>query len=330
MNDKIEDCKAKIDKFIATHDMSDTETQLKAYDEFRDGRFYIPSSEMPTEFAHIDNELREAVCMWRYQNGKIALAELSIFCVGTDWLETFTGYPIGEIDRLIEDSEEQEDYEFDSDEMVMGEETVTGRIYALYQARLYATIAHPYERYVQVKITIAKCFAYKMESGEIEYGSHDSNNDLVEILEYDFKPIINTLNNSDFWGNLWKKWVKLDYPTTDEAFDLFTDKFSCEEWLLFESELSDMYTETFEPIAYAYDEFDKWWNIDSYSIPAFLSIEKTDKKSLRDEFWSERPAYAKLMIQECKKLGYIVIKTESWAWKIYDPNTLELIITIYP
>jgi len=333
MNKDTVDYKAKIDKFIETHDMPAIEAQLKAYDEFRDGRFYIPPSEIPTEFVHIDNELREAVYMWQCQNGKIALAELSILCVGTDWLETFTGYPIGEIDGLIKGSEEQEDYDFDSEKMEIGEAEDAGITYALYKARLYATSAYPYERYVQVKITTSECVAYKMENGEIEYDWYNGETDLVDIVEYDFKPVINNINKNGFWGNLWKEYLTLGGHlryglSSADTFDLFSNKFSSQEWVLFEYELTDMYTETFEPLRDIFGVFEGRLDFMSDNIPPYLFIEKADKKSLYDEFWSVRPAYAKLMVKECKKLGYIVLKTEPWGWKIYDPLTLELIITI--
>jgi len=111
-----------------------------------------------------------------------------------------------------------------------------------------------------VQIPCSELIAYKTESDnedgyEVEYEWQDSDMDLVEIVEYDFNPVMEEIAKGEFWGKFWHKFIALTPPTNGNGFDLFVEQFSDEEWELFEDELTDLYNEVFEPLAEAYYEF---------------------------------------------------------------------------
>lgn len=247
--------KAEIDNIIATNNMPMMKAQLDAFEAWRDNRTSYNVSEIPPELAHINNDFREAVYMWQWQNGQFKPEEITVYQSDKTWLYSWTGYPIGEIGDEIPDSWEQKDYDVDENELDEGVAFGCGVATKSYKATLNPTISHPYTRYVMVKIAERECIAYKDDNGNVDYEWEDSDMDLCDIEEYGFTPIIEKTHTGKFWRELWREFLALENPDYDDAHSLFCDKFSDEEWELFEDELEDMYRDNFEDLESQYVSF---------------------------------------------------------------------------
>jgi len=133
--------KIVVDKFIAENDMPALKAQLDAYNTWVGDRISYHISEIPPEFAHIDNNFREAVYMWMWQHGEIKPEELTVY-KGDCWLYSWTGYPIGNWESsAIPRSEGEKMFDADEDKMDMDCAHGVGHSYYEHKAELYPTIA---------------------------------------------------------------------------------------------------------------------------------------------------------------------------------------------
>lgn len=333
--------KAFIDKYIKAHDIPELKRKLDALNLWLNDNnlnSYHPD-ELPEELRGITNDDREAVYMWQWQNGQIKPEELTVYQTDDYWLNTWTGYPIGEIGEKIPNSEGSKEYDVDEDELEMDCAHGVGLSYVEHKAELYPTIAYPYTRYVKVQVPATELIAYKSESDnedgyEVDYEWQSSDMDLVELAEYDFNPVMEEISKGKFWGNFWKEFIALESPNNSEGWQLFNDKFSNEEWELFEDELKEMYEDVFEPLAWHNDDYENWWDIEDDTIPTCLYVTLVDAVVgdygfIHDRHYDGiRLAYARLMIKEAEKLGYIVLTKSQWRWEIYDSSNLDHIMTI--